>query len=154
MSFPLMLGALAGARPTARGSARRIGDGLEARRRDLAEGQPPVQAQPHSVLASDAERDRTAGHIARAMGEARLGLDEGTDRIDTIWRARHRHELVELVSDLPPAPGPGRRKVGAGAVLALLLSLGAVAVQGVLGLWELWPIAVGMCLLVAFRSRR
>jgi hypothetical protein len=133
---------------------RHIREELEVRRRARAEERAPLHLGPDSVLASDAERERTVGLIARAIGEARLGIDEGTDRIDAIWGAQRRNELVELVADLPQAPEPVRRKLGAGAVSALVLSLGATAVQGVLGLWELWPVAVGLCLLLAFGSRR
>jgi hypothetical protein len=103
-------------------------------------------------LASDAGRERAATLIARAMGEARLGVDEGIDRVDAIWRARHEHELAELVSDLPLVAGPARHKI-VRPVLVLVCSLGAALVQGALGLWELWPLAVGLCLLIAFGSR-
>jgi hypothetical protein len=150
MAFPLMLAALV----TILSVGRRIGEGLEARYRTRPEQQSPSPGDGHPVLASDVERERAVGLIARAMGEARLGVEEGTDRIDAIWRARHQHQLDELVSDLPPVFEPARRKVGTGPVLALVLSLVAAAVQGILGLWELWPVAVGVCLLVAFGSRR
>lgn len=150
MAFPLMLGALV----VILSVGRRIGEGLEARCRARPEERPQLQSGTHPLLASDTERERAVGLIARAMGEARLGVQEGTDRIDAIWQATHQHQLSELVSDLPAAPEPARRKVGAGPLLALLISLVAAAVQGVLGLWELWPVAVGVCLVVAFGSRR
>jgi hypothetical protein len=88
------------------------------------------------------------------VGEGQLGVDEGTDRIEAIWRARHQRDLAKLVSDLPLQPEPDRRKIGVGSALAVVLSLGATAIQGVFGLWEIWPAAVGVCALVAFGPRR
>ena len=54
-----------------------------------------------AVLASDAEREATSRVVAHAIGEGRLSLDEGRQRIDAAYGARHRHELAELVGDLP-----------------------------------------------------
>ncbi|HUZ21521.1 MAG TPA: DUF1707 domain-containing protein [Acidimicrobiales bacterium] len=101
------------------------------------------------VLASDDEREETARLVSHAVGEGRLSIEEGGQRIDAVLRARHRHELEGLVADLPlrsqsttikrsaTAPiRPALLVVGAAVVLA------AVLLQASAGLWELWPIAV------------
>ena len=68
---------------------------------------------PHTVRASDAEREEFAGTIREAVGEGRLSLDEGDDRLAKIYAARFREELPGLIRDLPQASrgssgGPGR----------------------------------------------
>jgi hypothetical protein len=104
-------------------------------------------AQP--VLASDLEREKATSLVSHAIGEGRLSLDEGGQRIDAVLRSRHRHELDRLVADLPPA-GPATAvrpftlrplRLGLLAVAAAAL-LAAVLVQALVGLWELWPLAV------------
>lgn len=101
------------------------------------------------VLASDAEREETARLVSHAVGEGRLSIEEGGQRIDAVLRARHRHELASLVSDLPPiAPAPSVQPFTSTRLRLLLLAvaavvvLAAVLVQASAGLWELWPLAV------------
>ena len=101
------------------------------------------------VLASDLERDETASRVSQAVGEGRLSIEEGVERIDAVLRSRHRHELAVHVADLPsPAPRTAIRpfistslRVGFLAVAAAVV-LAAVLVQALVGLWELWPLAV------------
>ena len=101
------------------------------------------------VLASDLERDETASLVSQAVGEGRLSIEEGVQRIDAVLRSRHRHELAVHVADLPsPAPRTYTRpfistpqRVGF-LVVAAAVVLSAVLVQAVAGLWELWPLAV------------
>jgi len=101
------------------------------------------------VLASDLEREEATRLVSHAVGEGRLSLEEGGRRIDAVLCSRHRHELAGLVADLPsrvPATTarpltstplrPGLLAVSAAVVLT------AVLVQAVVGLWELWPLAV------------
>ena len=101
------------------------------------------------VLASDMEREEAASLISHAIGEGRLSLEEGGQRIDSVLRSRHRHQLASLVSDLPcPAPTNPVRPVAYAAlrlgllVIAANVVLAAVLAQAVAGLWELWPLAV------------
>jgi hypothetical protein len=102
------------------------------------------------VLASDLEREETARLVSHAVGEGRLSLEEGGQRIDAVLRSRHRHELMGLVADLPygvPATTTARPFTSAPLRLGLLavaaaVVLAAVLVQAVAGLWELWPLAV------------
>jgi hypothetical protein len=61
-------------------------------------------AQPSSrVRASDAEREEYATVVREAVGEGRLTLDEGDERLATIYAARFRDELRPIVADLPRA---------------------------------------------------
>ncbi len=127
---------------------------------------------PLPVLASDRERDGALRSISFAVGEGRLSLEEAEQRIDSVLRSRHRHELSELLGDLPARPGgPARPReserserpddemaetVGAPdaapwrpglLVIALVALIVAVTVQLAAGVWELWPIALAPCAL-------
>jgi hypothetical protein len=101
------------------------------------------------VLASDRERDEAANLVSQAIGEGRLSIEEGVQRIDAVLRSRHRHEVGSLVADLPTCasatltrpltftqPRMGLLVVAAAVIFA------AVLVQALVGLWELWPLAV------------
>jgi hypothetical protein len=113
------------------------------------------------ILASDAERDDALQSISCAVGEGRLTLDEAVRRIDAVLRSRHRHQLTELVGDLP-AQGREEATVArdptalrpALLVGALLATLTAVTFQLAANFWELWPVAVTACGLLAVRPRR
>ncbi len=161
MALPLMLGGLL----MILSAGRRVGERMEARRqrsrvdpRPVAarRGPPAQDRRAPAVLASDAERQRVSDVIAAAMGEARLSLEEGGQRIEAVWQARHRHQLAALVSDLPPLPptAPRRLRVGVGVALALVLAFVAAVLQAIVGFWELWPVAVVASLTLALRSRR
>jgi len=67
-------------------------------------------ARPSKVRASDAEREQYASAVREAVGDGRLTLDEGDERLATIYAAKFRDELPPVVADLPreeePAPGP------------------------------------------------
>ncbi|MDA8297240.1 MAG: DUF1707 domain-containing protein [Actinomycetota bacterium] len=93
------------------------------------------------ILASDAERDATAGQLSEAIAEGRLGIDEGRQRIDAALRARHRHELATLTADLPPpsraaGPPPMRSSrwpvaaIGGGALVLWAFVLAGAASSG------------------------
>lgn len=62
--------------------------------------------------ASDAEREEFARTVRDAIGEGRLTLEEGDERLAAVYAARYRDELGPLVADLPrerPGAGEGRR---------------------------------------------
>ena len=108
------------------------------------------------VLASDLERDEVVQAISRAVGEGRLHLEEAERRIGAALESRHRHDLAQLVQDLPqpsqPTPSPGPRRVLlAAAVVSILVALAA---QAATGLWELWPVAVAACAVWGARPQR
>ncbi|GAA3564740.1 DUF1707 and FHA domain-containing protein [Nonomuraea rosea] len=51
--------------------------------------------------ASDGERDRAIGELRDRAVEGRISHDTFVGRVDQALRARSRHELDELVADLP-----------------------------------------------------
>jgi hypothetical protein len=73
----------------------------------------PVPRTPEDrVRASDAEREEYATIVREAVGDGRLTLPEGDERLAQIYGARHREELRPLIADLPQGrrgfgPGPG-----------------------------------------------
>jgi len=113
------------------------------------------------VLASDLEREETTRLVSDAIGEGRLSLEEGGQRIDAVLRSRHRHELAGLVADLPPVSAATAARsftstplrLGLLGVAAAAL-LAAVLVQAIAGLWELWPLAVAAFGASALSPRR
>ena len=56
------------------------------------------------VRCSDAEREKTCSALHVAAGEGRLSLDEVDERIEKVFAARYRHELDDVIADLPVAP--------------------------------------------------
>ena len=55
---------------------------------------------------SDTERERVAEILRAAMGEGRLTLAEGEERLAAAYAAKYRDELAPLTADLPDG---GRR---------------------------------------------
>ena len=53
------------------------------------------------VRASDAEREEFARIVRDAIGEGRLTLAEGDERLAQVYAARYRDDLRPLVADLP-----------------------------------------------------
>ena len=54
-----------------------------------------------SPRASDAERADTVARLHHALGAGRLDLAETDERVAAAYAARHRHELADLLADLP-----------------------------------------------------
>jgi hypothetical protein len=113
-----------------------------------------------AVLASDAEREESTRLVAHAVGEGRLTIEEGEDRVGAVLRARHRHELAALVADLPHPLALPAGRFGAGSArrglvtIAAALAVAAIVLQALAGVWELWPIAVVAFGTVALLGRR
>lgn len=136
----------------------------EARRRRQPQPRHVVlrsEGQGRPILASDGERDEAAQTVSEAVGQGRLALDEAERRVEAVLRSRHRHELAALVADLPrraPSKPVSRRSSSplrpGLLVLTAVAVLAAVVVQAAVGLWELWPLAVVSCALLAARPRR
>src|SRR5262245_40687457 len=61
------------------------------------------------VRTSDAERERVAEQLRAAVGEGRLSLEEGDERLATLYTTKYRDELGPLVADLPNPAGEARR---------------------------------------------
>jgi Domain of unknown function (DUF1707) len=64
-----------------------------------------VAEQPEPLL-SDAERDAVVERLRAACGEGRLSLEEFSDRVSDVYRARTATDLVPLTHDLPAEPEP------------------------------------------------
>jgi hypothetical protein len=58
-------------------------------------------ARPSRVRASDAEREQYASVVRESVGDGRLTLGEGDERLAAIYAAKFRDELRPLVADLP-----------------------------------------------------
>ena len=54
----------------------------------------------------DAERERAAAELAGHYAEGRLTTEEHSERLDRIWAARTRSDLLPMFRDLPGAYGP------------------------------------------------
>src|SRR6476661_8246082 len=91
---------------------------------------------------SDAERDQAAAELNEHYVQGRLSQDEHGERLDAIWAARTRGELVRIFADLPspyfartspvfraPGTGPARRR---GMPTPLLVVLAVLVVFTVL----------------------
>ncbi len=61
------------------------------------------------LLLSDAERDRAAAELADHYAEGRLSVEEHGERLDRIWAARTRADLLPIFRDLPPSAAPAAR---------------------------------------------
>ncbi|WP_067498736.1 DUF1707 domain-containing protein [Actinoplanes sp. TFC3] len=55
---------------------------------------------------SDAEREQVATILRAAMAEGRLSLEEGEERLSSVYASKYRDELAPLTADLP---GGGRQ---------------------------------------------
>jgi Domain of unknown function (DUF1707) len=116
------------------------------------------------VRASDAEREQVVSTLRDAMGEGRLTLAEGEERIAGVYAATYRDELPAFTADLPqpepPRPGRAsrgptaagrRRRAGSPAPLVALLAVAA-------GIWALaggpiWPaIVLGILTIMAAKG--
>lgn len=67
-----------------------------------------ARTAPARLRASDAEREQVATILRAAIGEGRLTLPEGDERLATVYAARYRDELLPVTADLPDG---GRRAV-------------------------------------------
>jgi len=57
-------------------------------------------------LVSDEDRELVVDRLRAACGEGRLSLEEFTDRVGDVYRARTAGELERLTGDLPAVPEP------------------------------------------------
>lgn len=114
-----------------------------------------TRSGPHRLRTSDTERERVAEIMRAAMAEGRLTLQEGEERLGTVYAARYRDELAPLTADLPDggraalAETPRvrsaerralRRHAGFVAVIALVLT-GIWAVSQAEFFWPAIPLA-------------
>jgi hypothetical protein len=139
---------------------------LFMKRKAHAASPPALTSEADSgspVLASDRERDEALNLVSQGIGEGRLSIEEGMQRIDAVFHSRHRHEIGSLVADLPTSPPSATRSLTFAQlrrgplVVAAAAIFAAVMVQALVGLWELWPlalVALGWSALLPRRSTR
>jgi hypothetical protein len=130
------------------------------------ESVPPVEEEavnpneatwsgPHRLRTSDKEREQVAEILRAAMAEGRLTLEEGEERLGSVYAAKFRDELAPLTADLP---GGGRaaladtpqareatrrgvrRHAGFVAALAFVL-VGLWVLSGAHFFWPIIPLA-------------
>lgn len=56
------------------------------------------------IRISDADRERAAERLHRALGEGRISVEELQDRLTTVYAARFGVDLVPVLDDLPGDP--------------------------------------------------
>jgi hypothetical protein len=93
------------------------GDKHETKEFTMSTG--PAGGSAGRTRASDAEREEYARQVREAVGEGRLSLDEGDERLAAVYAAKYRDELAPLLTDLPRAEertaGPSYRRGGPGS---------------------------------------
>jgi DUF1707 SHOCT-like domain len=65
---------------------------------------------------SDAEREQAAAELGEHYAQGRLTMEEHADRLDQVWAARTRGELLPIFRDLPSRytqPSPAYYPAGA-----------------------------------------
>ena len=65
---------------------------------------PRVPGERRAIRISDADRERAAERLNRAMAEGRISVDELQERLSTVYAARFGADLLPVLSDLPGDP--------------------------------------------------
>ena len=65
--------------------------------------QPPADADPASLRASDKDRESAAEVLREAAGEGRLSMPELDERLDAVYEAKTYADLEPIIRDLPHA---------------------------------------------------
>jgi hypothetical protein len=91
--------ATAGAAPATQWACAAVGRG--SRLRDVSE-----QPDPMSMRASDADRERVAQVLHKAMADGRLTVSELDERLAGLYKAKTFGELVPFTRDLPDVRTP------------------------------------------------
>lgn len=103
---------------------------------------------PTRVRASDEEREQVAEVLRQAMGEGRLTLAEGEERLAETYATTYRDELPRLTADLPrpeparPSGGRPRARRSWRRRPAIVLAVAAAVAAGVwaaVASGPLWP---------------
>jgi hypothetical protein len=109
---------------------------------------------PHWLRTSDTEREQVAEILRAAMTEGRLTLEEGEERLTSVYAAKYRDELGPLTADLPgngrqalantpqarAATRRGLRRHASFVVAAALLLTGLWALSGAHFFWPAIPL--------------
>ncbi|WP_412749543.1 DUF1707 domain-containing protein [Krasilnikovia sp. M28-CT-15] len=110
---------------------------------------------PNRLRTSDSEREQVATILRAAMGEGRLNLAEGEERLAAAYAATYRDELTRLTADLPgggraalldtpqarTAARRGVRRHAGGVVVVAFVLLGLWALSGAHVFWPAIPLA-------------
>ncbi len=115
----------------------------------------------------DAEREQAAAELGEHYAQGRLAAEEHTERLDQIWAARTRSDLLPVFRDLPgphrsvpsvphsfergywsPGPWAGRRGVPGPLVVVLAVLLAITVVT------HIPVVLVGLLVVVFVASRR
>jgi hypothetical protein len=115
--------------------------------------------EPYDVRTSDSEREVVVEALRGHAAAGRLDADELEQRLERVYAARVRADLVPLVADLPapPRPAPARERAPfvlpefapVVAIAVLLVAIWALTGGGYF--WPVWPI--GAIALSAFKHR-
>jgi hypothetical protein len=65
---------------------------------------PRLPGERREIRISDADRERAAERLNRAMAEGRISVDELQERLTTVYAARFGSDLTPVLSDLPGDP--------------------------------------------------
>ena len=107
--------------------------------------------RPVDLRVSDAERAVVQERLRRAVGDGQLDLHEFDTRLQSVWAAKTRGELVRVTADLPeppppPAP-PAKRQVfsdsDGGTAMRVLTIIAACAVAVNFAIWATVCLATG-----------
>jgi hypothetical protein len=107
----------------------------------------------HRIRSSDAEREQVAHILRTAMGEGRLTLDEGEQRLIAVYQAVYRDDLAQLTADLPEngryaladlpeakmAAVRHRRRNAAVVAAVVLVAMALIGMWVLTGVHVLWP---------------
>ncbi|MFP5021053.1 DUF1707 SHOCT-like domain-containing protein [Pseudonocardia phyllosphaerae] len=63
-----------------------------------------LPGERREIRISDADRERAAERLHRAMAEGRISVEELQERLTTVYSARFGAELVPVLADLPGDP--------------------------------------------------
>ncbi len=107
--------------------------------------------RPDELRVSDVERAAVQERLRRAVGDGQLDLHEFDNRVQSVWAAKTRGELVRVTADLPepppPPPPPARRTVfshdDAGTAMRVLTIIWACLVAVNLVIWATVSLATG-----------
>ncbi len=88
-----------------------------------------VTQPPRGFRISDADRERAAARLQKALAEGRITLDELEERLAVVYAARYAADLLPPFADLPAADAPAPAHpspVPAGVPLVLRTGAGTV----------------------------
>lgn len=121
----------------------------------MSDGHAEESAPPPAVRATDADRDDVVAKLKQALNAGALEFEEIETRIEAVYTARTKRELLELTDDLPvdAAPSadtrrhhhlPGFRSASFRMhlnvyVLVMVMLIGIWAMSGAGHFWPLYP---------------